>query len=120
MLPSASVSFRGQRAAVVSLISDTHLLDSVGFLRAEDGNKKIMRKTEQKMVQMDEIRARLAKFCFRQLPPASVSFRGQWVAVVSLISDFYLLDSVGNFVDGRREEENYEENGAKKWSKWKK
>ena len=26
---------------------------------------------------------------------------------------FYLLDSVGNFAGGRREEENYEENGAK-------
>ena len=30
-----------------------------------------MRKTEQKTVQMEEIRAGLAKFCFRQLPSAS-------------------------------------------------
>ena len=33
--------------------------------------------------------------------------------MVSIISDFYLPESVGNFADGRREEENYEENGAK-------
>ena len=33
--------------------------------------------------------------------------------MVSLISDFYLLDSVGNFAGGRREEDNYEENGSK-------
>ena len=33
--------------------------------------------------------------------------------MVSLISDICLLDSVGNFVAGRREEGNYEENGSK-------
>ena len=56
--------------------------------RKEDGEMGIMRKTDQKMAQMEEIRARLAEFYFRQLPSASASFRGQWVAAVSLISDF--------------------------------
>merc|ERR1712112_537908 len=73
---------------------------------------EIMRKMEHKMAQMAEIRAGLAKFRFRQLPSASVSFRGQRAAVVSLISDFYPPCSVGNFADGRREGGNYEENGA--------
>ena len=40
LLTSASVSFRGQWAAVVSLISDNHLLDSVGFFgRKMEGRK---------------------------------------------------------------------------------
>ena len=74
----------------------------------EDGKRKIIRKTDQKWSKWKK-QGRVGQIL---LPSASVSIRGQWVAVISLISDFYLLDSVGNFAVGRREEENYEENGA--------
>ena len=110
MLPSASVSFRGQWVAVVSLISDFYLLDSVGNFvdgRREEENYE---ENGAKNGPNGRNKGGIGQIL---LPSASVSFRGQWVAAVSLISDFYLLDSVGNFVGGRREEENYEENGAK-------
>ena len=48
-LPPASVSVRGRLAAVVSLISDFHLIDSVGVFAGGRRNDEIMRKTAQKL-----------------------------------------------------------------------
>ena len=64
------------------------------------------------MAKMEELRTGLANS-----PPAR--FRGRWATTVSLISDFYPLDRVGNFAGGKRNDGNYEESGWK-CSKWKK
>ena len=63
---------------MVSLISDFYLLDSVGNFvdgRREEENYE---ETKQNMAQMKEIRAGLAKFCFRQLPSASAASGLRW------------------------------------------
>ena len=68
--------------------------------KKEDGNRKIIRKHRPEMAQIAETWAGFAKYCFRLLPPASVSFRGRLAAVVSLVSDIHLIDGVGKLGDG--------------------
>ena len=76
-------------------------------MRTEDGEEEIMRETNQKNGLKGRYKCGAGKL---RLPSASVSFRGQRVAVVSLISDFISQAVLVIFLDGRREEENYEEN----------
>ena len=79
---------------MVSLISDICLLDSVGNFvagRREEGNYG---ENGSKNGLNGRNKGGIGQIL---LPSASVSFRGQWVAVVSLISDFGPPDSVANF-----------------------
>ena len=71
---------------MVSLISDTHLLDSVGNFVGGRREEQNYEENGAKMAQMEEIRAALAKFCFRQLPSASVAGGLRWFRYFRILS----------------------------------
>ena len=85
----AEFCFRGQRLAVVSLMPDfTPQAVLVVFLRGRREAENY-EKNGSKQGQVEEIRAVLAKFCARQLPPASASFRQlPWASASAYIPQF--------------------------------
>ena len=100
LLPSASVSFRGRVAAVVSSVSDIHLLGSVGkCMWGGIGNWK--EENNEENGPENGLNGR-NKGGVGQilLPSASVNFRGRLAAVVTLVSDIHLVGSVGKCVWG--------------------
>ena len=84
--PSASVCFLGRR---------THVRTEEA--RRKHGNYK---GKQTKIPQIEEIGGRLDRYCTRQLPSASASFRDRLAAAVSLVSDIRLVEGVGKLEMG--------------------
>ena len=74
---------------------------------AEDERWEILRKNGRNSPKMSETRAELAKYCFRQLPSASASFRSQLFAVVSLLVGLYPVGGVVNFFGRKMSDRKY-------------
>ena len=68
--------------------------------KKQDGNRTIIRKNRPKSPQIEEIGGRLGRYCIRQLPSASASFRDRLAAAVSLVSDIRMVEGVGKLETG--------------------